>query len=535
MSTFEIPYEFSLHESPVSFTDYLGECPPLLLEDLYATGSKSRKPLSENWPITGGTLGDSIDNNSIDLIITGHADGTVKFWDGSSGMFTLAGKLSTHKYFHKKRKASRTDSSGSKESTSEEFFDEDFDFLAIHMVHLCVHSRTLALVNAANHVLYFTFDNNEQNLELAMISVEITTEKSPEQDVGNSPESNDDTSEHDDNGRGSPESNGDTREHDEDNKATDDKLPPLSPTSSTVQSIWRPKLGLNKRPPGFQAQLCCRCEITGNAVPLCYLTMSSAFGIMAFGSINFLVLIDTTQNKLISTFYPSDLTVSKIPSTPSTPITPRTPGGVPLEAESPGGRKRDFKPSTNRRRATRTKSKPLEIVGENDVTSTDGGVLSQSSTDGVTENILCITCAYTFTKKGEHLVGPCLWVGTSLGNVVLFAASFPPAGEQRQTQPVLTFNTGLVFTHKGEVDSISVLDKNGHLLTSPSYFWTSAGIPDGSCTAVSSNAKSEERHFLVVCTDKEAEVHCLPSHQRFSKKDLSENKAVLRSDVISIE
>jgi hypothetical protein len=111
-----------------------------------------------------------------------------------------------------------------------------------------------------------------------MVSVEITTEKSAEQDVGNSPESNDDTSEYDDNGRGSPENNGDTREHDEDNKATDDKLPPMSPTSSTVQSIWRPKLGLNKRPPGFQAQLCCRCEITGNAVPLCYLTMSSAFG-----------------------------------------------------------------------------------------------------------------------------------------------------------------------------------------------------------------------------------------------------------------
>ena len=29
---------------------------------------------------------------------------------------------------------------------------------------------------------------------------------------------------------------------------------------------------------------------------------------MAFGSLNFLVLIDTTQHKLISTFYPSDLT-----------------------------------------------------------------------------------------------------------------------------------------------------------------------------------------------------------------------------------
>ena len=47
MSTFEIPYEFSLHESPVTFTDYLGQCPPALLEDLYATGSKFRKPVSE--------------------------------------------------------------------------------------------------------------------------------------------------------------------------------------------------------------------------------------------------------------------------------------------------------------------------------------------------------------------------------------------------------------------------------------------------------------------------------------------------------
>lgn len=46
----------------------------------------------------------------------------------------------------------------------------------------------------------------------------------------------------------------------------------------------------------------------------------------------------------------------------------------------------------------------------------------------------------------ENLVGPCFWVGTSTGNVILFAASFPPAGEQRQTQPVLTFNTGMFGT-----------------------------------------------------------------------------------------
>ena len=47
MSTFDIPYEFSLHESPVTFTDYYGHCPSSLMEDLYAIGSKYRKTISE--------------------------------------------------------------------------------------------------------------------------------------------------------------------------------------------------------------------------------------------------------------------------------------------------------------------------------------------------------------------------------------------------------------------------------------------------------------------------------------------------------
>ena len=57
MSTFEVPYEFSLHESPVTFTDYIGRCPPSLLEDLYATGSKFRRSISE---VHGKKIDDSL-------------------------------------------------------------------------------------------------------------------------------------------------------------------------------------------------------------------------------------------------------------------------------------------------------------------------------------------------------------------------------------------------------------------------------------------------------------------------------------------
>lgn len=85
-----------------------------------------------------------------------------------TGSFALIAVLPTYRYFHKRRRVSKTDSNGSKESNSEELHDEDFEFLAIQMAYLCVFSRTLALVNAGNNVLYFMFDNNEKSFELVV-------------------------------------------------------------------------------------------------------------------------------------------------------------------------------------------------------------------------------------------------------------------------------------------------------------------------------------------------------------------------------
>ena len=90
--------------------------------------------------------------------------------------------------------------------------------------------------------------------------------------------------------------------------------------------------------------------------------------------------------------------MSKIPSTPSTPSTPRTPAQQ-NEAESPGGKAKTFNGSGNRRRVTRTKSKGLPSVAESEPTSNEPHS-NYTSLDGSSDNILCVTCAYTFTKKG---------------------------------------------------------------------------------------------------------------------------------------
>uniref|UniRef100_A0AAV2K998 Syntaxin-binding protein 5-like n=1 Tax=Knipowitschia caucasica TaxID=637954 RepID=A0AAV2K998_KNICA len=43
----------------------------------------------------------------------------------------------------------------------------------------------------------------------------------------------------------------------------------------------------------------------------------------------------------------------------------------------------------------------------------------------------------TYARKGDSILTPCLFVGTSLGTVLCLAVTMPPAGEQRQLQPVV--------------------------------------------------------------------------------------------------
>ena len=71
-----------------------------------------------------------------------------------------------------------------------------------------------------------------------MLPVEVTTEKSPEHDLGNFSESIEEATEVVEDHAGIPENNGDTAENVEDNKVPDDKVLPLPATSSTLQSIW---------------------------------------------------------------------------------------------------------------------------------------------------------------------------------------------------------------------------------------------------------------------------------------------------------
>lgn len=95
--------------SPVTACHYVVECPADLVPAFYAVGSRGKRVAAASgsnnqesggesqalgtnsdsfslrkWPIDGGEWGTNLCSYQ-ELIITGHADGSVRFWDASGG------------------------------------------------------------------------------------------------------------------------------------------------------------------------------------------------------------------------------------------------------------------------------------------------------------------------------------------------------------------------------------------------------------------------------------------------------------------
>lgn len=59
------------------------------------------------------------------------------------------------------------------------------------------------------------------------------------------------------------------------------------------------------------------------------------------------------------------------------------------------------------------------------------------------EAISALHFCETFTRKADTSPSPCLWVGTTLGTVLVIVLNLPPGGEQRLLQPVIVSPSGM--------------------------------------------------------------------------------------------
>ncbi|XP_043275944.1 syntaxin-binding protein 5 isoform X5 [Venturia canescens] len=265
---FENPYPMDLHESAVTCCAYFADCPSDLVPAFYSVGSKSQKKTGfseKEWPISGGEWSPNSSSYN-EIILTGHADGSIKFWDASAGSLQVLYKLKTAKLFEKSRTRS---------------IDTEEDPLAIQLMFLCPESRKLAIAGAGRHVVLFKFKKVESTSEVVTLDISITSDGGKETDA-------------------SPD------------RDSQPCIPGTEESKNHPNESNHPlkvRGGLQKRAAGFQATLICltsgangeQCEnITA-------LSLNSSYGLLAYGNESGLVIVDIVQKVTLLVMSSGDL------------------------------------------------------------------------------------------------------------------------------------------------------------------------------------------------------------------------------------
>ncbi|XP_033473784.1 syntaxin-binding protein 5-like isoform X9 [Epinephelus lanceolatus] len=593
---FENPYPMDIHESPVTCTAYFADCPPDIIPILYSIGAKHKKTgySHKEWPVSGGTwtLGS---HTYPEIIITGHADGSIKFWDASAITLQMLYKMKTSKAFEKPKAG---------EGRAAELVEEDP--FAVQMVSWCPQSRIFCVVGISAHIILYRFSKYDANTQIVSLEVRLQCET---EDVI-SPSENENNPCFSESGSHSPQPH---HQH------------PASPGSGTSEGSKdsSPCLKVKDRmvrvPPGYQAELVIQLLWVDGEPPqqITSLDINSAYGLLAFGNCNGLAVVDYLQKtillcmstldlygaadpyqrltrsprrnrqstsefcmrglsnfysdskKRIRTSYQSltelsdnqqtiDMERSKSPTSdhvnghctsPTSqpcssgkPRVPMGPEGPRLTRRGPG--RPPFRKAQSA--ACMEISLPVshtEESRENSFSRSRSSSVSSIDRD-TKEAITTLQFGESYGRKSDVLPTPCLWVGTSLGVVLLIPMSIPIDHEERMEEPVTIGPSGTVLMLKGSVLRFGFLDCMGALIQSPYEVWRDLNAPEDPdrvrkrklvhFSPSSSQDTLGEGHLAVVCSERQAKVFLMPSQSCLFVHNITESSFVLRADVVSV-
>ncbi|XP_029937949.1 syntaxin-binding protein 5 isoform X3 [Myripristis murdjan] len=593
---FENPYPLTIHESPVTCCEYFADCPAELIPALYSVGSRQKRQgySKKEWPISGGNWGQGTQSYP-EIIITGHADGSIKFWDASALMLQVLYKLKTAKVFERAR--------GKEEKPSTDIVEEDP--FAIQTLSWCPESRMLCVAGVSAHVIIYRFSKQEVTTEVVqLLEVRMQCELS---DVDSPDPGGDQTPTLPTPGASSsPQENEAPTHPSTGSNSTDgprDNIPCLQVRSSPL-----------KQSPGYQVELVIQLVWVSGEPPqqITSLAVNSSYGLVVFGNSSGLAVVDYLQKTLLlnmgttELYSPSD----PYPRQPRSPRKARQPSAdIPtvtscmsslsnLYTESvkklrfshftlcdsndgsnasedrcksptsgtPSPCNSDDEPKqqnfiervkSKSRRFSKTVANDFARMSwkisspteqKTDMDAKDNS-FSRSRSSSVTsidresrEAISSFHFCESFPRKTENLLSPSLLVGTTQGSVLVVALSLPPSGDQRLQQPVSISSCGTLVRLKGGVLTMALLDATGALLPPPYEPWYDPNASDEEKeksrrrrpASPPSSQEGQDSQYAVVCSEKQAKVVALPSQADIYKHNITESSFVLRADVVQM-
>ncbi|XP_016347270.1 syntaxin-binding protein 5 isoform X3 [Sinocyclocheilus anshuiensis] len=512
---FENPYPLSIHESPVTCCEYFADCPAEVIPALYSVGSRQNRQgfSKKEWPISGGNWGQGTLSFS-EMIITGHADGSIKFWDASALMLQVLYKLKTAKVFEKPR--------GKEEKSSTEIVDEDP--FAIQILSWCPESRVLCVAGVSAHVIVYRFSKQEVTTEVVQLlevrmQCELNEVESPEcggeqasavstPGTSSSPQTS------------LPQSHPSTSS----NNSSDglrDNVPCLKVRSSPL-----------KQSAGYQVELLIQLVwVSGEPPqPITSLAVNSAYGLVAFGNGNGLAVVDYLQKTLLLNVSTAELYGSTDPHhrQPHSPRKTRQPSAGLCDGNdaSAAPEERCKSPTSDARDNSFSRSRSSSVTS-----------IDRESREVISSFYFCDW----LLKKSETVAVPSLWVGTSLGSMLAIALTVPSTPEQRMQQPVGVSFCGPVVRLKGGILRMAQLDASGTLLPHVYESWYEPNAPEEEREQPRrrrpTSPPSQENpdcQYAVVCSEKQAKVVALPSQNCVYEHNITETSFVLRADMVTL-
>uniref|UniRef100_A0A8C3PUV9 Syntaxin-binding protein 5-like n=1 Tax=Chrysolophus pictus TaxID=9089 RepID=A0A8C3PUV9_CHRPC len=524
---FENPYPLTIHESPVTCCEYFADCPVDLIPALYSVGARQKRQgySKKEWPISGGNWG----------LIT----------QMTSQCITLQVlyKLKTAKVFEKSRNKD--------DRPNTDIVDEDP--YAIQIISWCPESRMLCVAGVSAHVIIYRFSKQE-----------VTTEVIPMLEVRLLYEINDIES---------PDG---------------EQIPPLPTpgTSSNPQSIntsesyknmmfcllCRVKNSPLKQSPGYQIELVIQLVWVSGEPPqqITSLAVNSAYGLVVFGNCNGIAMVDYLQKTVLLNLGTIELYGSNDPYRRE-PRSPRKTRMLTV-ASCMCGLSNLYSESVKKLRTSYISKSSHDqkkyifehlnliflftcflLINTDLFSDVKDNSFSRSRSSSVTsidkesrEAISALHFCETFTRKADTSPSPCLWVGTTLGTVLVIVLNLPPGGEQRLLQPVIVSPSGTILRLKGAILRMAFLDTTGSLVPPAHEPWREHNVSEDKdekdkskkrrpvSVSPSSSQEISENQYAVICSEKQAKVISLPSQNCIYKHNITETSFVLRGDIVSL-
>ncbi|XP_049730687.1 lethal(2) giant larvae protein homolog 1 isoform X2 [Elephas maximus indicus] len=422
------PYLAPLHSSAITCSAHVANVPAKLWARLVSLGEQqSPQPTSSasSWPITGGrNLAQEPSQRG--LLLTGHEDGTVRFWDASGVALRPLYKLSTAGLFQ--TDFEHTDSLvQAAEDDWPPFrkvgcFDpySDDPRLGVQKVALCKYTAQMVVAGTAGQVLVLELSDVPTEQAVSVASMDLLQDREGFTWKGH------------------------------------DRLSP-----STGPLPW---------PAGFQPRVLVQCLPPAAVTAV---TLHTEWGLVAFGTSHGFGLFDYQRKSPVlarCTLHPNDSLAMEGPLSRVKSLKKSLRQSFRrIRKSRVSGKKRAVNASSKLQEANAQLAEqacPHDV----EVTPVQRRIEPRSADDSLSGVVRCLYFADTFLRDAVHH-GPTLWAGTNSGSVFAYALEVPvvTTGSEKRPERAVEAVLGkeVQLMHRAPVVAIAVLDGRGRPLPEP--------------------------------------------------------------------